>query len=43
MIKVYATLNNIEQLLDTVATPKEIHPLIAHYTKKGYTDFRIVD
>jgi hypothetical protein len=43
MIKVYATLNNIEQLLDTVGTAKEIYPLIAYYTKKGYTDFRLVD
>jgi hypothetical protein len=43
MIKVYATLGGLEYLLDSVATAKEIHPLIAHYTKKGYTDFRIVD
>jgi hypothetical protein len=43
MIKVYATLNNVEQLLDTVSTAKEIHPLIAYYTRKGYTNFRIVE
>jgi hypothetical protein len=41
MFKIYATLGNIEQLLDSVATAKEIHPLIAYYTRKGYTDFRI--
>ena len=43
MIKIYATLNNIEQLLDTVATGKEVVPLIAYYKRKGYTDFRITE
>ena len=40
MIKIYATINNTEQLLDTVATGKEVVPLIAYYKRKGYTNFR---
>jgi hypothetical protein len=43
MIKVYAKLNGVEYLLDSLDTGKEVVPMIAYYKRKGYTDFRIVD
>jgi hypothetical protein len=43
MIFIYATsTNGKKELLANLDDAKQIHPLIAYYKKKGYSNFEIV-